>query len=236
MRLNLFLSRCGFGSRRKCDDLITEKHIRINGEIIDTPGYRVKEDDNVTFDNNPVQMDDENIYIALNKPVNYLSANSDDRGRACTLDLLGPYKQKRLFHVGRLDYRSSGLLLYTNDGVFADFITHPSNGVEKEYFVETVDIIPEGFLKEFRRGIVIDGTPYSLMDYTLKTSRKAHLVLVEGKKREIRTVFVYRKIRIKRLHRFRIGIVTLEGMKAGEHRILKKTEINWFLDKMRKKR
>jgi 23S rRNA pseudouridine2605 synthase len=235
LRLNVFLAKSGLGSRRKCDDLIVEKRITVNGLLIDTPGYIVQPEDKVACDAKAVNPFAHSIYIALNKPADVLCSNEDSHGRPCAIDLLKTEFPMRLFHVGRLDFRSSGLIFYTNDGNFANLVMHPSNEIEKEYFVEAHDEIQDDFLDKFKKGIRIDSITYKIRDFRRMNPFKVHLILNEGKNREIRNVFKYKKIRIKKLVRIRIGNVSLEGMKPGEFRLLKKKEIDWFLLKYKER-
>jgi 23S rRNA pseudouridine2605 synthase len=234
LRLNLFLSRSGLGSRRKCDDLIREQRITVNGALLDTPGYVVQPEDRVACDGEEVNPVDERIYIALNKPSNYLCSNMDSRGRPCAIDLLKDAFPMRLFHVGRLDFRSSGLIFYTNDGEFANKVMHPSNEIEKEYFIEAHEEIPDDFLEKFKKGIKIETVMYKIREFKRISRVKVHLILNEGKNREIRNVFRLKNIPIKKLVRIRIGNISLEGMKPGEFRHLKKKEIDWFLAGIKK--
>lgn len=228
MRLHVFLARSGIASRRKSEQLIEEGRVRVNDSVITQQGTQVNEDDRVFFDGKEVHITRQKYYLALNKPTRVLCSNSDPKGRPLAVDLVKDRIPVRLFTVGRLDFLSTGLIFLTNDGEFADAVMHPSSGVEKEYVVETKEPITREVLEEYAAGVRVEGTQYQLKSFELKTARKAHLVLVEGKNREIREVFMARKITIKRLHRIRIGPVRIGSVKPGEYRDLSQEEVAWF--------
>ncbi len=225
IRLQLFLARAGVGSRRACEPLIQSGRVAVNGKVVTELGTRVTEDDLVVFDGKELRPVRRKVYFALHKPVGYICAHTDDENRPIVYDLIRPYFSGRLFSVGRLDFQTSGLLLLTNDGEFAKTVAHPSSRIEKEYVVETKKPISEDRLKEWIAGIRIAGEKYVLKRYYLKTSRRIHLVLEEGKNREIRTVFTFWRHSVKRIHRVRIGAVVMKDLPPAAHRELTPTEI-----------
>jgi 23S rRNA pseudouridine2605 synthase len=231
IRLQLYLSRCGLGSRRKCEELIRNKRVSVNGTIVSEMGIKVGEDDKVLFDHKPVYQVKKKTYIVLNKPQKYLCSNSDSFGRDLAIDLINTESTTRLFHVGRLDYMSSGLIIYTNDGEFAQRVLHPSFEIEKEYVVLVKKRINEDFLKEFRKGIVVENVAYKLNQYQILTPYKIRLELNEGKNREIRKVFEHYRIEITKIHRVRIGSLSIKGLASGHYRSLTQKEILSFIKK-----
>ena len=136
----------------------------------------------------------------------------------------------RLFHVGRLDFLSSGLIFYTNDGEFARTVSHPASGVEKEYQVRTGQAIPDEALESWLKGVEVEGETYRLIRYSRRGEREADLVLREGKNREIRKVFGHFRLTVHRIHRVRIGEVTIRGIEPGRFRHLTPREIQGFMD------
>ena len=142
--------------------------------------------------------------------------------------MIQPVYRERLFHVGRLDKNSSGLIFFTNDGDFAQAVQHPSQAIEKEYTIKTRKSIPEFVLQHWQRGIEIEGIRYRLQRYELLGQRELRLVLIEGLNREIRRVFEHFHIPLKRVHRLRIGSVRLRGLRPGEFRPLQAHEIRSF--------
>jgi 23S rRNA pseudouridine2605 synthase len=231
IRLHVYMMRCGIGSRRQCERFIDEKRVSVNGKIVESQGLKLNENDLVLFDGKYIKPVPEKIYIALNKPVRFLCSNRDDSGKPLAGDLLKGAFDVRLYHVGRLDFMSSGLIFYTNDGNFAQIVSHPPFEIEKEYIVYTRKAVPENMLIEYKKGIIIDNISYKLKEYRILTPRKISLFLVEGKNREIRKVFKKFEIEIKRIHRVRIGVVSINNISSGEYRHLNIREINWFLNR-----
>jgi 23S rRNA pseudouridine2605 synthase len=229
IRLQLYLARSGVSARRKCEQYIQEGRVQVNGVTVTVPGTRVGEEDRVTLDGREVRPVTRRVYLALHKPSGYLCANSDPLGRPLASDLFAGRIGTRVFHVGRLDFLSSGLVFFTNDGEFSRAVAHPSSGIEKEYRVETRQEIPEELLERYREGVSVDGERYQLKRYRRRSDRSVHLVLVEGKNREIRRVFDYFGLTITRIHRIRIGIVTIRGIRPGDFRDLAREEVDWFL-------
>jgi 23S rRNA pseudouridine2605 synthase len=169
------------------------------------------------------------VYIALNKPVRYLCTSSDPEGRAMAIELVRTAWPGRVYNVGRLDFMSSGLIFFTNDGEFTKKITHPSSGILKTYLVETREDIPTEMLDQWKKGVTIEGVRYKIEEYNLKMPKRVSLTLREGKNREIRNLFNSKRFKIKKLHRTRIGNISIKGLKTGEYRFLTETEVNKLL-------
>ena len=226
MRLQVFMARCGVASRRKCEEYILEGRVTVNGQPAGI-GSKVSPGDRVFLDRKMLRPEGDKAYLAVNKPRGYLCANEDSQGRPLVSDLLRriPY---RLFHVGRLDLQSSGLIFYTNDGEFAKQVSHPSSAIEKEYRVECGQDVPEEMLKKYQAGITVQGERYRLKRYRFRSPRSLSLTLIEGKNREIREVFEHFRITLRSIHRVRIGCVTEEGIPSGRYRRLEPEEIEWF--------
>ncbi len=231
MRLQVFMAHSGVASRRKSEFLISEGFVKVNGKVVTQMGYRVGTDDTVTYKGQVLHIINKKLYLALNKPHLYLCSNSDPQGRSLAIDLIKSDFQERLYNVGRLDYLSTGLIFFTNDGNFTKIVAHPSSGIEKEYIVETKQAIDEQILLDFMKGVSIDGEKYKLDSYKYKTKFKVRLILLEGKNREIRRFFQSRNIKIRKLHRIRIGIVQLNNIPSGSYRYLTKKEVAWFFKK-----
>jgi 23S rRNA pseudouridine2605 synthase len=230
LRLQVYLARCGLGSRRGCELLIEKGRVAINGVPVTRPGEKVVTGDVVTVDGRKVAATQKKVYIALHKPPGYLCANADPEHRPLARDLFRSAISERLFHVGRLDFLSSGLILFTNDGDFTKIVSHPAARIEKEYLVETGREIDEDFLRRYLHGIQVGEVIYRCKAYTLRGPHSAHITLTEGKNRELRNVFISRNIRLKRVHRLRIGPLTLRGIAAGHFRRLTEREVKWFFD------
>lgn len=227
IRLQVWLARAGVASRRSAVEIVQNGRVRINGRVTCEPGARVKDSDVVSFDNRTIGTSQRMVYYVLHKPSKYLCSTADEEGkhRAMALELIQPFVKERLFSVGRLDYMTSGLLLLTNDGEWARNLAHPSSVTEKEYLVQTKKEVPIELLEEFKKGIRILGEKFQCQDYSMTGPHSVRLVLAEGKNREIRKVFQSKNITVKRVHRLRVGPVTLRGLEAGRFRKLTDHEI-----------
>ena len=171
IRLQAFLAHCGVASRRSCEKIIMEGRVAVNGQICSALGTKVSQFDRVTVDGKPVSLETEMHYIALYKPKGYVCTLSDEMGRPTAYDLLKDYFNVRLYNVGRLDMYSEGLVIFTNDGDFAAKLSHPSNDVEKEYFVETVHPVPDDIGEKFCRGVRVDNIFYKCVSAKKSTAR-----------------------------------------------------------------
>jgi 23S rRNA pseudouridine2605 synthase len=228
LRLQVYLARSGVASRRKSESIIAAGRVTVNGKRVTAMGTVVSRGDEVRVDDVPIEIERSSRYLAMHKPREVISAVSDPRGRTVVCDLLGGDVQERVYPVGRLDYWSTGLILLTNDGEFAKVIFHPSYEIEKEYLVETTEALPEKVLKDFVSGITIEGERYSALRYQRTGKRTANIVLNEGKNREIRRVLEAAELKVRRVHRSRIGVVSIGTLKPGAYRALTKSEVAWF--------
>ncbi|MCL2381544.1 MAG: rRNA pseudouridine synthase [Treponema sp.] len=229
IRLQVYLAHAGVASRRAAEKLIAEGRITVNGRQVTASGEKVLPADTVCFDGKQVKTESRLLYLVLNKPPLYITTSFDPQGRPLALDLLPPCPE-RLYSVGRLDYRSAGLIIFTNDGAFAARVGHPSAEIEKEYLVESTVPIPDQAVEEFARGVIVEGVLYRAHEIE-KTGRKSlRVVLVEGKNREIRRVFSHFRLHPEKLQRIRIGPVLLGGLKEAETRPLTKTELSCLMN------
>lgn len=231
-RLSKFLAQCGVASRRASDELIQSGAVKVNGEVVLTPFTRVNSDVDVVEVNGTVcTFEAKKIYVMLNKPRGYVCTSKDKFADKLALDLID--LPERLFSVGRLDKDSEGLILFTNDGDFAQRIGHPSYSVRKKYRV-TIDGAfsrKDGLVLE--KGIVDDGE--TLKAVSVKPLRKTksgrqvlEFVLNEGKNREIRRMCRYMDWHVKRLQRVEIGSLSLGKLDSGSWRELTAKEIAQF--------
>ncbi|MDR1419255.1 MAG: rRNA pseudouridine synthase [Treponema sp.] len=224
-RLQVFLARAGIASRRSSELLIAEGRVSVNGEIVRVPGTKVLPDDRVSLDGRELTMETRLRYLALNKPPGYMCTSRDPENRPLALDLLPSGMRERLYSVGRLDYLSSGLIIFTNDGDFAARLSHPGAGIEKEYFVETSGPIPDVLCEAFSTGITVEGVDYRAIGIERKGRKSVSIRLVEGKNREIRRVFSHFHLHPVLLRRIRIGIVPLGNLEEGKSRPLSGAEL-----------
>ncbi len=231
-RLSKFLSNSGIASRRKCDNIIKSGRVKVNNIIILEPFYKVLPDtDKVTIDNHIVKPLLKTIYLALYKPLNIISDLVSEKSRHNARSLISI--KTYLFPVGRLDYNSEGLILFTNDGNFANKIMHPKYGIEKEYLVKFKGVITDELLLKVRKGLLIEGSEYRVKSIIfIKTSffnSWYRIILDEGKNRMIRKIGIKIKHPVLKLKRIRIGPVRLGNLKPGEYRALTDIEKNLFL-------
>lgn len=228
MRINKFLAEQGIASRRGSDKLIEEGRVTINGKRA-KPGDEVGETDCVIVDGKILSHKIDYEYYMMNKPKGYVCTVSDDKGRKTVIDLL-PAGAGRVFPVGRLDYDSEGLLILTNDGALAFRLTSPKNEIPKTYLVRVEGTITPVQLNRVRAGVEIEkGVVTKKCKVTVvetnKDYTKMHVVLTEGKNREIRKMFEVVGKNVDFLKRIRIGDLTLSGLDRGAVRKLSKEEV-----------
>lgn len=219
-RLQVFLSHAGVASRRAAEKIIEQGRVSVNGKKINGQGSRVFPGDTVLLDGMPVETETRLHYLALNKPAGYICASHDPQGRPLALELLPRTISERLYNIGRLDFLSCGLVLFTNDGIFAAQMGHPRSAPEKEYLVDASGPIPDSVCGAFLQGITIDGINYQAREAELTGRTSIRIVLIEGKNREIRRVFSHFHLHPVRLCRTRIGPVLLGDTPDGGYRPL----------------
>lgn len=232
IRLQAYLAKCGCGSRRWCEQLIKDGRVMVNNRAVREMGVKVNADDIVQVDTETVEPIEKTYYIALNKPKGYVCTNFDPNETKYARELIQIRDQNLLFNVGRLDRDSNGLILFTNDGVFANRVMHPSREIEKEYLVHLDRMCTVEDLNKALKGLNIDmDKPYRIKSYEFVPRRKDYIrvVLIEGKNREIRKIFSYLGYDVKGLTRVRIGCILLGNMQPGEYRDLTRKEIEGLL-------
>lgn len=226
-RLQRALARAGFGSRRACEELISEGRVAI-GDRIATLGDRVDPTlDRVRVDGSLVNIDPESRYFALNKPVGVITTVRDPQRRTDLQAFLPP--GPRVFPVGRLDKDTEGLLLLTNDGELANRLTHPRHGIEKEYLAEVEGSPTPRRLSRVVRGVTLDDGPARAVKAraVVRSGGRAavRVVMAEGRKREVRRLLAAVGLRVARLVRVRVGPLRLGKLRPGEVRQLAPEEV-----------
>lgn len=233
MRLNKFLSTAGVASRRKCDELIKDGKIYVNGKVQANLGTIIDEKkDVVEYLGERVNLPSSFIYLKMNKPKGYACTASDEKGRKTIFDLLED-KSVRLFNVGRLDYDTEGLIFLTNDGEFANSVIHPKFQIEKEYIVTVEGAMKESEFAVLRKGAVVNGermpsarvNPISFDGKVTKLS----VIITEGQNHQVRRMFEAIGRDIKLLKRVRIGSVHLGNLYRGKTKPMTADEIASFL-------
>jgi 23S rRNA pseudouridine2605 synthase len=227
-RLQKVLAAAGIGSRRACEELIAARRVTIDGQTA-TLGDKVDASTaEIHVDGERVIVDATLIYLALNKPRGVVSTMEDERGREAIADYLGNVPQ-RVFHVGRLDADSEGLLLLTNDGGLAHKLMHPSYGVSKTYLAEVPGRVPKGLGRQLMEGIELEDGPARVDAFRLVDSVPGkvlvELVLHEGRKHIVRRLLAEVGHPVSRLIRTAIGPVKLGDLRTGRHRRLTRPEV-----------
>ncbi len=224
IRLNKFISESGVSSRRKADELIEAGSVKLNGKTTYEMGLQIDPFvDKVTVKGKPLSYSQNKVYFVFNKPKNVLTTMSDPEGRPCVADFLKRLKNKRLFPVGRLDWDTEGLLLLTNDGEFAQRVSHPSEGIPKIYLVKLNGNPSEEHLKKLERGVTIVGGRVKAVfveKIKAQTSTKYDWVrigITEGKNRQIKKMFEKIGFDVKKLKRVAIGQLKLGNLKSGTY-------------------
>lgn len=231
MRINKFLAEQGIASRRGCDEIIAEGRVRLNGKPAKA-GDDVSASDVVELDGKILSHKVKYEYYLLNKPKGYVCTASDEKGRKTVLDLL-PEGAGRVFPVGRLDYDTEGMLILTNDGALAFRLTSPKSEIPKTYLVRIEGTVTPAQLNRLRAGVEIDKGVVTkkckiTVTETNKSFTKLHVVLTEGKNREIRKMFEAVGKNVDFLKRIKIGDLTLTGLDRGKYRRLTQEEIYYL--------
>jgi len=229
VRLNRFLSQCGLGSRRGCEQIILEGRVSINGHAIKELGTQVGEEDRVLVDGKPVRAGT-GVVVALHKPRGYICSRSDEKDRMTIYSLL-PKQFQTLHHVGRLDKDSEGLLLMTNRGELSHRLIHPSMGAEKEYEVIVDQPLDQTIMAKLVKGMLTEEGHAKCERAWMITEYRCHVVLKQGLKRQIRLMFYQLGFEVERLTRTRIGWLELRGLQKGGWRELTSAEVERFFAK-----
>ncbi len=228
MRLNKFLSSCGIASRRKCDEIIQSGKVIVNGKSVSELGIVIDENkDKVEYNGKRLVLSNDFVYYKLNKPKGYICSNADEKGRKTIFDIVK--SDKRLFSIGRLDYNTEGLILLTNDGDFAEIISHPRNEIDKEYIVTIEGKILESELAVLRAGVMEKGVrmpraKVAPIKYDGRTTRLS-VVINEGQNHQVRRMFEAIGKTIVLLNRVRVGPIILGGLSRGEFKPLTREEM-----------
>jgi 23S rRNA pseudouridine2605 synthase len=232
IRLQKVLSQAGIASRRVAERMILDGRVEVDGRIVTEMGTRVdpKESD-IRVDGARIRFDDTMVYLAINKERGMHSTMSDEQGRPCVGDLV-EYRvrgNKKLFHVGRLDADTEGLLILTNDGELAHRLMHPSYEVPKTYLATVVGAVPRGLGKKLKEGIVLEDGPirvdgFAMVD-TVPGKSLVKVTVHEGRKRLIRRMFAQVGYPVHELVRTDIATVSLGDQRPGSIRVLTQKEI-----------
>ncbi len=230
MRINKYLAECGVCSRRKADELVAEGRVSVNGRKVTGPGTDIGDRDVVFVDGKKVVPVTHYEYIMFNKPKGCVTTRSDEKGRKTVYDYLDT--TRRLVPVGRLDYDSEGLLLFTDDGELVHRLTHPSSEIPKTYIVKIEGGIQESDLAILRKGVTYEGVKYSRCKVKLLGEEnglsRLEVIITEGRNREIRNMFSAVEKNVVFLKRTAIGALRLGGLGRGSSRELNDYEVGYL--------
>lgn len=231
MRINKYIAHSGYTSRRKADDLIIKGKVKINGEIISEPGYKVVDGDRIEVDGEILSLE-EKFYIKLYKPTGFITSNFDPFNKKDLNDLVKI--DKRFFAAGRLDKDSEGLLIITNDGDFTNNLIHPKYKLDKEYIVKIDKKLTKNQEISFEKGLDIgngEKTSDAKLEYLGNNTYR--VIIHQGYNRQIRRMFNAFKANVINLRRIRIGKIELSDLREKEYRYFNKEELK-FVEEIRR--
>lgn len=230
MRLQKYMAMCGVAARRKCEEIIVQGRVRVNGTVVTQMGTQVEAGDCVELDGRLLTPEERKRYVLYHKPAGEVTTVSDDKGRETVMDRFKDFGE-RLYPVGRLDYDSEGLLLLTNDGELAQRLTHPSCEVDKVYLARVAGNPSNEEIERLRRGVFMEGDERRTYPAQVQVVRDESLysdILVtihEGRNRQVRRMFDAVGHKVLLLRRVRFGALELGELRRGEWRELTAREV-----------
>ena len=228
-RLQKVIASYGYASRRKAEDLIRHGKVLVNGKVITELGTKVLANDIISIDGVIINKDVKHEYYLLNKPRQVISSVEDKLGRITVRDLINT--EARIYPVGRLDYDTTGLIILTNDGDFANMLMHPSYEIEKTYVAKINKVLDKDDINKLKKGIVIDNRKVEIKRFKVrkkdneKNTSIIELTIVEGRNHIVKRIFESMHIDVMKLSRVGYAFLTLDGLKSGEYRKLSIKEI-----------
>lgn len=229
-RLQKVIANLGYCSRRKAEELITKGEVYVNGNQVTELGTKVEPKDIIVVEGKTLENRSKKEYYLLNKPRGVICSVKDELGRKVVTDLIDT--TERIYPIGRLDYDTTGLLLLTNDGDFANLLMHPSNEIEKTYLAIIEGIMTTEEIYKLKKGIVIEGTRVIQRRLKIKkrdlekNREKVEITIVEGKNHIVKKMFERVGHPVNKLTRERIDFLDVKGLKSGEYRTLTHEEVN----------
>ena len=227
-RLQKVIAQAGIASRRKAEELIKEGKVKVNGQVVTELGTKVTGKEEIEVDKKLIEKETKEYYL-LNKPRGVITSTSDEKGRKTVIDLIPT--NARIYPVGRLDYDTTGAILLTNDGEFANILTHPTNKIDKVYLAKLEGIIKGEQINKLKEGILLEETTVKASRVKLKkinpetNTCMVEITIHEGKNHQVKRMFESVGYPVKKLTRERIAIFQLEGLKSGEYRKLTPKEV-----------
>ncbi len=228
-RLQKIIASSGVTSRRKAEELIIKGKVKVNGKIVTELGTKVSEKDEIEVDNKIIEKEQKEYYL-LNKPRGVITATKDDKNRKTVVELINT--NTRIYPVGRLDYDTTGLLLLTNDGDFANILMHPNNNIEKVYMAKLKGIIKGEQINKLKDGVLIDdnikvkATRVKLKKVDLESNTSmVQITITDGKNHQVKKMFSAVGYEVLKLKREKVAFFNLSKLKSGEYRKLTPKEV-----------
>lgn len=224
IRLNKFISLCGISSRRNADKIILQGKIKVNGKVVKELGTKINQNvDKVFFHEQQIIFLDKKVYIVFNKPKNCITTLSDEKNRETVLSYINV--KERIFPIGRLDKDTTGVLLLTNDGEFANKLMHPKFEVPKTYLVKIDKPISVEDIKKLEKGIKLEDGITSPSKINVVNKREVLITIHEGKNKQVRRMFEALEYEIKNLHRVEYASITCDNIPKGKWKYLTKRDL-----------
>ncbi len=225
--LNKHIAHAGIASRRKAADLVKQGLVKVNGIVETDPAYQVEVDDLVEVQGKSLKLQ-EKVYILINKPKNYITTVSDERGRKTVMDLVEDATRARIYPVGRLDRSTTGLLVMTNDGELTQKLAHPKHEVQKMYYVTVSKEVHPAVIQKIERGVTLEDGRVRVDSVGYLPGRpknELQVSLHSGKYRVVRRLFEHLGYEVLKLDRVRFAGLTKQGLLVGRWRYLKDKEV-----------
>ena len=228
-RLQKIIASYGYTSRRKAEDLIKKGKVMVNGQMVSELGTKVSEHDVISIDGVIINKDVKHEYYILNKPRSVISSITDDKGRITVVDLINT--EARIYPIGRLDYDTTGLILLTNDGDFANTLMHPSMEVEKTYIAKIDKILNKEDIDKIRKNLIVEGRKVVVNRLKVqkidkeKNTMILEITIIEGRNHIIKKIFNEVGAKVTKLSRIGYGFLNVKDLKSGEYRNLTIKEI-----------
>ncbi len=228
IRLQKFMADSGVASRRKCEEIILQGKVKVNGVKVTELGTKVTEEDEVTVNGEVIKKVFKKVYIAMNKPVGFITSVSDEFDRPTVLNLVEDEIHTRVYPVGRLDFDTEGLLIMTNDGELTYKLTHPKHAVYKTYVATLNDVPHPKDIEKLKKGVVVDGKKTQPPKVNWLRDNIVEISISEGRNRQVRKMFEAIGYEVVNLKRIAVGNLTLGNIPLGRWRHLSVAEINYL--------
>ena len=228
-RLQKVIANSGYTSRRNAEKLISEGRVSVNGEIVTEQGVKVNPTDLILIDGDEINKNEKKVYYLLNKPRGYISSVKDEKGRKTIVDLIDT--DLRIYPVGRLDYNTTGLIILTNDGDFANHLMHPKNNIKKTYLAKIEGILSKDDINKLKNGILIDDRKVDTSNFKVKkkdiekNNSLVEITIIEGRNHIVKNIFSSLKHDVIKLTRTNYAFLDVGNLKSGEYRELSIKEV-----------